>query len=149
MQAPRRLSFEELSLGQSAQFEALVTPAMMDAFRDLSGDANPLHTDPAYARAEGFPDRVVYGMLAASFFSALVGMHLPGERALLQGVELSFRAPIHPGQRLVVRGEVAYLQAALRQVEIKASIRDADGRLLVKAVIKAGLRAEAGQGGNS
>ena len=59
-----------------------VTPEMMDAFRAITGDVSPIHIDADYARGRGFPGRVVYGMLGASFFSTLAGVYLPGEHCL-------------------------------------------------------------------
>src|SRR6185295_7235732 len=76
------LQFEDISVGQSAQFEMLVTEEMVGQFAQLSGDQNPLHVDHQYAAGTSFGAPIAHGMLLASFFSRLVGMHLPGKRAL-------------------------------------------------------------------
>ena len=61
----------EMTPGLSEEFTVTVTPEMMDAFRAITGDVSPIHIDADYARGRGFPGRVVYGMLGASFFSTL------------------------------------------------------------------------------
>jgi acyl dehydratase len=135
------LRFEHLSLGQEASFQATITAAMIDDFARLSGDNSPLHMDAAFARSLGHPDRLAHGMLSASLFSTLVGVHLPGKHALLHELKSSFHQPIFPGTMVTVHGQVSYLNQAFKQAEIKASIRDAAGKKLVAASIKVGLSA--------
>jgi 3-hydroxybutyryl-CoA dehydratase len=132
--------YADLKIGMKHSFQAEVTGEMMDGFRVLCGDTNPLHADDAYARGRDYPGKVVFGMLTASFYSTLVGVHLPGEHALLQGVDASFLAPVFPGDKLVVEGQVTYLNDAYCQAEIKASIT-AGGRKVSTAKIKVGLNA--------
>ena len=81
----------EMTPGLTEEFTVTVTPEMMDAFRAITGDVSPIHIDADYARGRGFPGRVVYGMLGASFFSTLAGVYLPGEHCLLHGVEFHRR----------------------------------------------------------
>jgi len=71
----------EMTPGLTEEFTVTVTPEMMDAFRAITGDVSPIHIDADYARGRGFPGRVVYGMLGASFFSTLAGVYHPPARA--------------------------------------------------------------------
>ncbi|MGE4297509.1 MAG: MaoC family dehydratase [Desulfovibrionaceae bacterium] len=134
-----RYTLADMRVGLAHSFEVTVTEAMLDAFCGLSGDVNPLHTDADEARRRGFPDRVAYGMLTASFYSTLVGVHLPGERALLHGVDAAFTGPVHPGDTLTVRGEVSYVNEAYGQIEIKARVVNQHGKTVSRAKIKAGV----------
>ena len=61
--------FEDLSIGMEESFSREITEGMMQDFLTMTGDINPLHLDRVYARAEGYEDRVVYGMLTASLIS--------------------------------------------------------------------------------
>jgi 3-hydroxybutyryl-CoA dehydratase len=133
--------FSELSLGQRASFEVDVTEAMLDAFAGLCGDRNPLHMDAAFAARAGHPARLAHGLLTASFFSTMAGMHLPGEQALLHEVKVGFKKPVYPGMRLSVEGTVVGLQEAFRQVEVKVSVRDSAGNAVASGSYKAGVGA--------
>lgn len=133
--------FDQLSVGMEAGFDAVLSAAMIDAFAELTGDLSPLHVDAAHAKALGHPDRVAHGLLSASLFSTLVGVHLPGKHALLHEVKASFHQPIYPGMKLRVHGSVSYLNEAFKQAEIKAEIRDEAGKKLVAATLKVGLSA--------
>ena len=132
--------WDDLTLGMSAQFDVEVTSELMTAFANLSGDVNPLHMDDQFAQNAGFPGRVVFGMLTASFYSRLVGVYLPGKRALLDGIDLEFKSPAFIGDRLSVSGEIAFLNDTYHRCEIKAHIRNAAGKLISKATIRAGLK---------
>jgi acyl dehydratase len=95
--------------------------------------------DRAYAVSAGFPGPVLFGMLTSSLYSTLVGVYLPGKYALLEGIDLGFNAPVFAGETLTVQGEVIFKSASYRRMEIKASIRKADRKLVSKAVIRVGM----------
>lgn len=129
----------DLQAGVKASFETAITAQMLDQFAQLSGDTNPLHADAEFARARGHPGRVAFGMLTASFYSTLAGVHLPGRHALLQGVDASFVAPVFAGDRLTVSGEVAVVHEALGQIEIRAHITNQHGKKVSRAKIRVGF----------
>jgi acyl dehydratase len=67
----------------------------------LSGDPNPLHADPAVAKAAGFPRPILHGL--ASFGIACHGIlkclcdHDPGRIAAISG---RYSAPVFPGETI-------------------------------------------------
>ena len=63
----------EMTPGLSESFTVTVTEEMMAQFEAITGDVSPIHMDAEYAQKRGYPGRVVYGMLGASFFSTLAG----------------------------------------------------------------------------
>lgn len=133
-------TFDELKEGMSESFTVTVTKEMLEAFRHMSGDENPLHCDEAYAKDQGFPDRVVYGMLTASFYSTLAGVYLPGERCLLQEVNSRFRAPVFVGDVLTIEGTVKERHEGFKRIRIAAVIRNREGKKVSSAEIWAGVR---------
>ena len=96
----------EMIPGLSEEFTVTITEEMMDQFKAITGDVSPIHINADYAKDRGFPGRVVYGMLGASFFSTLAGVYLPGEHCLLHGVECKFAKPIFIGDTLPITGTV-------------------------------------------
>jgi 3-hydroxybutyryl-CoA dehydratase len=129
----------DLRVGLRAEFDAVVTESMMAAFAEISGDVNPLHLDATFAEQAGHRSPVVYGLLTSSFYSTLVGVHLPGELAILQGIDIHFHRPVYVGDRLKVAGEITFLSDAVRRVEIAASIHNANEERVSRARIRAGL----------
>lgn len=135
----REYKYGELKVGISERFEVTITEDMMAAFMAITRDVNPLHADISYAISRGYKNKVVYGMLTASFYSTLVGMYLPGKNGLLQEVDVLFSRPVYAGDVLAVHGEISFLNDAYHQVEIKASITNRDGLKVSRAKIKAGV----------
>lgn len=90
----------------NSEFEVDVTEADARQFAELSGDWNPLHTDPAYAAETSYRRTILHGAFSAGLLSRMAGMHIPGRDCLLHGIKLKFVAPILPPARLRVRGSI-------------------------------------------
>ena len=129
----------DLTPGVTESFTVTITEEMMAQFYAITGDNSPIHMDADYAAGRGYPGRVVYGMLGASFLSTLVGVYLPGEHCLLHGVDLKFAKPIFIGDTLTVTGVVDEVNDTFREITIKASIVNQDGKKVTRAVIRAGV----------
>ena len=93
-------TFEEIKTGMEEQFSVTITEQMMQQFREMTGDVNPLHCDETFAKEKGFDGKVAYGMLTASFLSTMAGVYLPGENSLIQSVEVKFVKPVFPGEEI-------------------------------------------------
>lgn len=131
--------FSDIKVGLTESFNRKIDISMMDKFFDISNDANPLHMDKNYANDKGFLDRVVYGLLASSFYSTLVGVYLPGKYCILQGIDIQFSKPVYIGDELNISGKVSYINEAYKQIEIKAVIINQDNKKVSKATIKVGV----------
>lgn len=72
----------------------------------LSGDENPLHVDPSFAAAAGFPQGPLLHGLATYGFAARAVIHsaLGGDATRLRRFEAQFRKPVWPGETLVTQG---------------------------------------------
>lgn len=129
----------ELRPGMTESFTVTVTEEKMELFRQLSGDESPIHIDAEYAQQRGYPGRVCYGMLGASFFSTLAGVYLPGEHCLLHSVESKFAKPVFVGDTLTVTGVVDEVNETFSEITIKASIANQNGKKVTRGIIKAGV----------
>ncbi len=129
----------DLRVGLGHEFQVTLTPEMYSAFSALSGDVNPLHIDPEFAVRAGFPGPVAFGLLTSSFYSRLVGVHLPGRYALLHGINADFVSPSFAGDTLLVAGEISFMSDVHQQLEIKGRITNQAGKLVSRAKIRAGL----------
>lgn len=134
-----RFTYEELAVGQTAEFSRKITTEMMDKFCEISGDVNPLHKEASFAKDKGYPGRVVYGMLTSSMYSCLGGVYIPGENCLLQSVHADFLTPVFIGDTLTCTGKIVEKNDSVRQVVIKAVIRNQDGKKVSRAKIEAGV----------
>jgi acyl dehydratase len=69
----------------------------------LSGDRNPLHSDPAFAALGGFDRPILHGLCSYGFTGrALLHTLCGSDPARFQHVEARFAAPVLPGDALTI-----------------------------------------------
>jgi 3-hydroxybutyryl-CoA dehydratase len=121
---PADLNFDDIEIGGVYEFKKTFCKEDLDTFSLLSGDLNPLHLDEEYAGKTIFKKNVVFGMLSSSLFSALVGMHCPGKKALYLSQTLNFRKPLFLETEITVRGTVVEKNKNFKVIKIKTEILD-------------------------
>lgn len=138
----KKYTFDELYVGLEEQFEITVTTEMQDCFGRICGDYSPIHVDAEAAKKAGFESRVVYGMLTSSLYSTLVGMLLPGERALLQSVNTKLTKPVYEGDKLIVKGKITEKNDSCLLIRIRGDIIKSTGEKVSRAEMQVGVRTE-------
>lgn len=132
--------FEDLAVGQHAEFETVIDGRSIDRFVALSGDESPLHVDDEFARTRGFSGRVAHGAYLVALASRLAGMYLPGRNGLLLAVQMSFVAPVPAGAHIKVRGEIDQMSDSVRSIVLKLAVTGtADGTLLARGRLTIGF----------
>jgi len=130
---------EDFEAGQRASFRKTFTDEDLQRFIAITGDTNPLHVDDAFASRTPFGRRVVHGMLAASIFSTMVGMRLPGTGAIYRAQTLRFLLPVYVGDTVTARFVVRSVDRAKHRLEIDAWIENAAGERVIEGTCEAGL----------
>jgi acyl dehydratase len=70
----------------------------------LSGDRNPLHSDPKFAAMAGFPRPILHGLCTYGFTGrALLHNLCGGDPARFRSMSGRFSSPVFPGEALTVR----------------------------------------------
>jgi acyl dehydratase len=87
----------------------------------LSGDHNPLHADPAFAREVGFEKGpILHGLCTFGFMVRHVARAAcGGDAARIREVEAQFRRPVWPGDTLVTEGWQVTPTAFALQVKVR------------------------------
>lgn len=80
-----------MSARRRVSLERCFSQADFDRFARLSGDANRIHVDPAFAAQTRFGRTVAHGMLLTTVLRGLVDRLAPGGRVIEQAV--MFPAP--------------------------------------------------------
>jgi 3-hydroxybutyryl-CoA dehydratase len=129
-------TLKEIEEGLGKTFKVNITESMVNEFAKISGDYSPMHMDEEHARKTEFKSRICHGMLVGSFFSRLVGMYLPGENGLLLSYSCRHLAACYLDQDVEVGGIIVSKSESTRIITIKATVRDAMGKLLVDGQLK-------------
>lgn len=116
-------TFGEIRVGDRADLSHMVTDGMIRQFAEVTGDANPVHLDDAYAKETVFKGRVAHGMLSAAFISAVLGMRLPGPGTIYLSQSLRFLAPVRPGETVATQVEVLEKDDTRRRIRLKTTCR--------------------------
>lgn len=131
--------FDDLQVGQRAWFRKTVTEADLSHFIAITGDVNPLHVDQVFAEQTFFGQRIAHGMLSASMFSTLVGMHLPGMGAIYRSQTLEFLLPVFMGDTLCAWFEILSIDPGTEKIEIKSWIENQKGEIVIQGKTIASL----------
>lgn len=87
----------------------------------LSGDLNPLHADPEFARGVGFErGPILHGLCSFGFMIRHVARGAcGGDASRVRSFEAQFKRPVWPGDTLVTEGWVVRPDAVALQVKVK------------------------------
>ena len=120
------LTIDDLRPGMSASYSKTFNQADIDEYGKLSGDMNPVHFDPEFARHTVFGGTIAHGMLSAGLISTVLGMKLPGAGCIALGVNLRFRAPVRPGDTVTATCTVKTIDKIKRRVTLDCNCKVKD-----------------------
>ena len=99
-------SFDEISMGDEAQFSKTVTETDIYMYAGITGDFNPVHVNKVYAAQSIFKAPVAHGMLAAGLISTILGTKLPGPGTVYLSQTLEFMAPVRFNDTITAKVKV-------------------------------------------
>ena len=106
MQYIENKTYDEIAVGDSANLVRTLKPQDIELFAVMSGDVNPAHVDPEYAKTDMFHGVIAHGMWGGALISAVLGTELPGPGTIFLSQSLSFKAPVGLGDTVTVQVEV-------------------------------------------
>jgi len=116
-----------LRIGQRVSATRVFSMDDVQTFAALSGDANPIHLDPEFARQSIFGRPIVHGLFTTSLFSRLLGEELPGPGTIYLGQSLSFVRPVFVGDEVTASVEVTHIRQDKPIVTLRTIVTTNDG----------------------
>ena len=122
----------DLEVGQRARRTQTVTAREVELYAQITGDRNPLHFDADFAARTRFGRLVAQGGIASGMLNALVAMDMPGAGTVFLSQTLTYKAPTYLGDTLTAEIEVLSLKPDKPVCQLKATITNQDGTLLLE-----------------
>ena len=106
-------------------------------YAGASGDFNPIHIDPEFAKSVGLPSTILHGLWSMAQVSRAALAAAGGDPRALRRLSVQFRGMGLPEQEVVVSGTVAYADDERLVLELEAAqgdsriVRNAEAELAI------------------
>jgi acyl dehydratase len=127
-------TFDEMQVGESARLVRTLTMQDIELFATMSGDVNPAHVDPDFARSDMFHKIIAHGMWGGALISAVLGTELPGPGTIYLGQTLRFHHPIALGDTVTVSATVAEKAPVRHRVRLECRLVNQRGEVAIDGV---------------
>ncbi|KGK84269.1 enoyl-CoA hydratase [Clostridium sp. HMP27] len=124
-------SINEIYIGMKKSVTKTISESDVYTYAGLIGDINPVHVNAEYAKTTRFGERIVHGMLTASFFSTIVGMLIPGADAIYLGQTCKFLLPVKFGDTITATGEVISMRPEKKIAIMRTTVVNQRGELVI------------------
>lgn len=89
------VKWDDYKVGDSAKFTKKITEEDVMKFAEVSGDYNPIHVNPEFAKTQMFGKQVAHGIISAGLISAVMGVKLFGPGILYGEQSVRFVKPVY------------------------------------------------------
>ena len=115
-----------------------LTQVRINAYADASGDHNPIHIDPEFARSTPFGGTIAHGMLVLALIGEMMrGAY--GEMWSTSGkLKVRFKAPTRPGDRVTASATLAKESADGVEYAVRCASQSGEVLIEGRASVRAG-----------
>ncbi len=120
-----------------AEFHSeVITREMLACYAEASGDFNPLHLDPEFARKAGFDDVIVHGMLGMALLGRMLTVRFGAEH--LSHFSARFVGVVPVGETLLCRARLEALETSSALLALEAATSRGVVAIIGRAHIRTG-----------
>jgi len=125
------MRYEDFIIGRQHNEKVLITQEAVNSFAAVTGDNNPLHTDPEFASRSIFGKPIAHGMFGLGLISAALGMRFPGFGTIYMGQEAKFFNPIFIGEEVQVMLQISELQPEKKRLILSTQVIKENGEIAI------------------
>jgi len=123
--------FDEITIGESASLTRKLTRRDIELFAVMSGDVNPAHVDPEFAKSDMFHKVIAHGMWGGALISTVLGTELPGPGTIYLDQSLRFLGPIGLGDTVTVTVTVREKDETHHRITFDCKCANQDGKIVI------------------
>jgi acyl dehydratase len=118
-------------VGDTARRAKTVTRRDIELFTELTGDRNPLHYDEDLAGRTRFGGVIVQGGVTSGLLNAVVAEDLPGPGSVFLHTDLSFKAPVRPGDEITAEVEILEAREDKPLTRLRTTVMNGEGTVVL------------------
>ena len=115
-------TYETLQVGDRFTATRRITAEDVRKFAELTGDDNPIHLDPEYARRTRFGHPIVHGVLLLGIISKVLGRDFPGHGSIAVALSCRFLRPVPVDSEITVEVKIAEKIEKHRHIRAKVYV---------------------------
>lgn len=124
-------TLDEIKIGDSASLSRTLTRRDIELFAVMSGDVNPAHVDPEFAKSDIFHKIIAHGMWGGALISTVLGTELPGPGTIYLDQTLRFLGPIGLGDTVTVTVTAREKDVKRKRVTFDCTCVNQDGKTVI------------------
>ena len=121
-------TYDSIEVGDTFEWSRSVSADDVQAYADVSGDDNPLHTDPEYAAGTAFGQPIVHGAFLLGIVSKVLGRDYPGHGSVAVSLSAKFLRPVHLASTVRVEVKVAETIERFGHVRCRITVYNEAGK---------------------
>jgi acyl dehydratase len=125
-------TFDEIAVGDSASLVRVLARRDIELFAVMSGDVNPAHVDPEFAKDDMFHQLIAHGMWGGALISTVLGTELPGPGTIYLSQTLRFRHPVAIGDTITVSVAAQAKEPARHRILFACQAVNQDGKTVIE-----------------
>lgn len=126
---------DPFAIGNNFSYQFEITNEIVESFKLLSKDINPVHVDKAYSQRKGFKDVIVYGNVLGLGVSYLIGMALPMKEVIILKQAFDFQNPMYLNDSIHILGTVKSTSDSVKTVELGLAMTNQHGKKVAKGIL--------------
>ena len=112
-------TYNSLQIGDTHSSKRFISEADVQGFADVTGDDNPIHLDPEYAKNTRFGEPIVHGVLLLGIVSKVLGRDFPGHGSIAVSMSVKWLRPVPVGSEIEIQIKIVEKVDARKQVRAR------------------------------
>ena len=109
---------------------------MVEDYADISGDHNPIHLNPDYAKDTIFNHTIAHGMLLISSISEMMLLNFNYQWTESGKLKIKFRNPLYVGESMNCKGKITKIETDNDRTLVTSEVMctNQEGKILISGI---------------
>ncbi len=123
-------TYDTIEVGDTRTYERHISQEDIRRFSEITGDDNPIHTDPEFAAKTKYKQPIAHGAFLIGLVSKILGHDFPGHGAIAVALSSRFIRPVPVDSTLRLELQVTEKIESRGHVKLRIYMYNEDNRLV-------------------